>query len=490
MACSLIAVGTVMAVKDYKREIPLTDLTQTYKGEPNDEDGNLLVPFDVAYPEAFASGEYEYDENSLLLKMENSYKGKLTNNLKKSGFVSIEKFADMEDGDWYRATLSEDTDALTAIQKSRSLTEILVADYDYIYRTEDVVESDSIEADGNNGNDKDVGKGDENSGKDKDNNDPFECIDDVKGNRHWKDRHHLGKHKVQDSWKYLKDNGISPGGLSSVVVAVIDTGVDYTHPDLKANMWVNTGEIPNNGKDDDGNGYVDDIYGANTIGAEKDHTGDPMNDHGHGTHVAGIIGASNNKEGIVGVAYNAKIMAIKAGQATGIFNQSDIAEAILYAYEMGADVINMSFGGSACSIPVQDALMTAYTRSSLVASAGNSGKPNQTTDNYNALPNYPAALSYVIGVMSVDQNGIESGFTNWDVKGFNSVKYEVYALGESIMSTLPGGRYGKLSGTSMATPVVSATAALLRSYFSDRDMYPSKFISVQICATSGDVATC
>ena len=95
-----------------------------------------------------------------------------------------------------------------------------------------------------------------------------------------------------------------------------------------------------------------------------------MDDHGHGTHVAGIIAADNNKEGIVGIAYNVKIMAIKAGQASGFFNQSSIAQGIMYAYEMGADVINMSFGGSAISIEVQDALMHAYTRSVLVASAG------------------------------------------------------------------------------------------------------------------------
>lgn len=282
-----------------------------------------------------------------------------------------------------------------------------------------------------------------------------------------------------------------------MTVAVIDTGVDYTHPDLEANMWINHGEIPGNGVDDDNNGYVDDVYGANTIadngGADGDE-GDPMDDHGHGTHVAGIIAGVNNTVGIVGVAYNAKIMAVKAGQSTGVFNQSDIAEAILYAYEMGADVINMSFGGSACSIAVQEALETAYTRSTLVASAGNDGKPNEATDNYEHygeyMPNYPAALSYVIGVMSIGNSGVESAFTNWDVAAYNSVEYELYAPGEGILSTLPGGRYGRMSGTSMAAPVVSGAAALLRSYFADRNTYTSRFISAQLSATSGDTAVC
>ena len=451
-------------------EIPLTDLAATYKGEIKDEDGNLLVPFDVAYPDEFATGAYKYNEDVLLLKLKNNFKGKLTTNLKNCGFAAIEKFLDTNNGDWYRATLTDGADIITSIMKARSLSEVLVADFDYIYETEAIdyanslVNLDEAVAD-------DAG---------------FVCDEKVKENQQWKDQYHLGKNDLQKAWKYLEANGVPAGGSSSVIVAVIDTGVDYTHPDLKANIWVNTGEIPDNGRDDDGNGYVDDVYGWDAIA----NNGDPMDDHGHGTHVAGIIAASNNKEGVVGIAYNVKIMPIKAGQATGVFNQSDIAEAIIYAYEMGADVINMSFGGSACSVAVQDALTTAYTTATLVASAGNDGYPNEAIGNWPPLPNYPAALSYVIGVMSVDRNGVESGFTNWDAYTFNKVEYEVYAPGEQILSTLPDGRYGKLSGTSMAAPIVSAAAALLRSYFTDRDMYPSKFIAAQICATSQDTATC
>lgn len=424
--------------------------------------GNLLKPFDMAYPEAFESERYPYDESTILLKLDGADSVSAFS-LSSCGIAGIDAFTSTARGSWYRATLKAGSDIHKTMSAVRELDGVIAADYDYIYETEaETVSADSEtpEADG--------------------------LIDEVLGNLEVTNQWYLTSSAIQRAWRYLQSNGIPAGGSSSVVVAVIDTGVDYTHPDLAANMWVNTAEIPDNGIDDDGNGYVDDIYGANTIA----DNGDPMDDHGHGTHVAGIIGAANNREGIVGVAYNAKIMAVKAGQSTGVFNQSDIAEAILYAYEMGADVINMSFGGSAISLAVQEALETAYTRSTLVASAGNDGAPNETADYYDPLPNYPAALSYVVGVMSVGALGIESSFTNWDVNAFNSLEYEVYAPGEAILSTLPGGDYGLLSGTSMAAPVVSGAAALLRSYFTDRDMYPSRYIAAQLSATSGDEAAC
>ena len=125
---------------------------------------------------------------------------------------------------------------------------------------------------------------------------------------------HLSAANVPAAWQWLQEHGFEPGGSRDVVVAVIDTGVDYTHPDLAANMWVNSQETPGNGVDDDGNGYVDDVYGADTVTPD----GDPIDDHGHGTHVAGIIAAqANNGIGGVGVAYNAQIMALKAAQYSG-----------------------------------------------------------------------------------------------------------------------------------------------------------------------------
>lgn len=452
-------------------EVPITDLAATYKGNATDADGNLLAPFDVVYPEAFASGDYKYDETAALLKFGKNFDGEITKDLKSCGFTSLEKTMTNTDGTaWYRASVSESSDVKTAVKKARSLKAVLIADFDYIY------EDNSVEA--------------SQSGANAASSDIDGLIDDVLSNIQVKDQWYLTSCNIQKSWRWLKSKGVSAGGDPSVTVAVIDTGVDYTHPDLKANMWVNTGEIPGNGIDDDGDGYIDDVYGCSTVSDARFHTGDPMDDHGHGTHVAGIIAAANNKVGTVGVAYNVKIMAVKAGQATGVFLQSDIAEAIVYAYTHGADVINMSFGGSACSIAVQDALQSAYTTSTLVAAAGNDGMPNEAVGLYPAMPSYPAALSYVVGVMSVNALGVESSFTNWDVSAYNSVEYEVYAPGEAMLSTLPDNRYGKLNGTSMATPLVSGIAALLRSYYTDRDMYPSKFVSAQLCATSGDEAHC
>lgn len=455
--------------------VPLTDLASTYKGKATDDDGNLLAPFDVVYPEAFESGNYKYDDSAALLKFAKSFNGKITKDLTSCGFSSLEKVMANADGSvWYRAEIDGQTDVKTAVKKARSLKAVLTADFDYIY--EDT--STEVSDDGASASSADVDG----------------LLDEVLNNLQVKDQWYLTACDIQKSWRWLKSKGISAGGDPSVTVAVIDTGVDYTHPDLKANMWVNTDEIPGNGIDDDGDGYIDDVYGCSTVSYARFHSGDPMDDHGHGTHVAGIIAAANNKVGTVGVAYNVKIMAIKAGQATGVFLQSDIAEAIVYAYTHGADVINMSFGGSACSIAVQDALQAAYTTSTLVAAAGNDGKPNEAADYYKNygeyLPSYPAALSYVVGVMSVNALGVESSFTNWDVSAYNSVEYEVYAPGEAMLSTLPNNRYGKLNGTSMATPLVSGIAALICSYYTDRDMYPSKFVSAQLSATSEDTAYC
>ena len=230
------------------------------------------------------------------------------------------------------------------------------------------------------------------------------------------------------------------------MIAVIDTGVDYTHPDLAANMWVNTREIPGNGRDDDGNGFVDDIHGVAVVSDSRSHSGNPADDHGHGTHVAGIAAASaDNDIGGVGIAYNAKIMAIKAFQYSGVGASTDIAEAIYYAVENGADIINMSFGSYSESSLVKDALQVAFGTSVLVADAGNDGRGNLSCPPWEIPPPanmYPAAYNWVLSVMASQQvptqaTGWRSPFSNKDCLPNDAHEYELLAPGSAVYSTLP-----------------------------------------------------
>lgn len=418
-----------------------------------DENNALTIPYDLAFPEEFASDDCLYAGDQIMVKFAKGFRGKLNTTLVRAGITGLEKLMDTSTGVWYIASVTGDVQQVMA--NVRALDNVVLAEYDYMYAAADttLIDSDTV-------------------------------AEAVQGNASCQDQWYLRSGNLQKSWDLLRTRGIAVGGDSSVVVAVIDTGVDYTHEDLKDNIWVNTKEIPGNGIDDDGNGYIDDVYGVD-LETGRDSG---MDDNGHGTHVAGIIAASNNHIGVVGLAYNVKIMPIKAGMASGFFNQSQIAKGILYAYNNGADVINMSFGGSASTIAVQDALETAYTRCVLVAAAGNDGMPNEGRPI--TAPTYPAALSYVMGVMSVDMWGVESGFTNYDVAAYSSVEYEVYAPGSQILSTIPGNRYATWSGTSMAAPYVSAMAALLRSAYPDTNTYPTKFIYGQIAATGGRSAIC
>ncbi len=247
-------------------------------------------------------------------------------------------------------------------------------------------------------------------------------------------------------------------------VAVIDTGIDYAHPDLASNMWTNTAEkngLP--GVDDDGNGYVDDIYGYDFVNNDSD----PFDDHGHGTHVAGIIAArGNNGMGVVGVSWRASLMALKFLDANGFGSASDAAEAILYAASMGAKIMNNSWGGGGYSQVLYDAINQANNAKSLfVAAAGNGGYDRIGDDNDTA-PFYPANfdLPNVLSVAATDQNDALASFSN-----FGSTTVDLSAPGVNIYSTLPSNNYGYLSGTSMATPYVSGAAGLLLSQNSSRN---------------------
>ncbi len=247
--------------------------------------------------------------------------------------------------------------------------------------------------------------------------------------------------------------GISTGSRN-IVVAVIDTGVDWRHPDLAANLWVNPGETPN-GLDDDGNGLVDDVYGYNFAA----NTGDPMDDNGHGTHVAGTIAAvGNNGVGVTGINWSGSIMALKFLRADGSGTTSDAIRAINYAtmqrvrFGVNVRVMNMSWGGGGFSSALRDAIQAAGDAGILaVAAAGNSARNNDLA------PQYPSSyeVSTLVAVAATDHRDQLASFSN-----YGAASVDLAAPGVSILSTYPNNRYVALSGTSMATPHVAGVAAL------------------------------
>ncbi|MCC5807178.1 MAG: choice-of-anchor D domain-containing protein [Opitutales bacterium] len=248
-----------------------------------------------------------------------------------------------------------------------------------------------------------------------------------------------------EAWTYTT-------GSAEIVVAVIDTGIDYTHPDIAPNMWFNPGEVAGTGRDDSGNGFVDDVHGWNFVS----NTPDPMDDHDHGTHCAGTVAAAgNNGIGIVGVAWEARLMALKFLNAGGSGATSDAIRAIDYATANGAHIINASFGGPGFSQGMKDAIAAAGEAGILfVAAAGNNGR------DIDAQPTFPAAynLPNIITVAATTDRDERASFSNYGVE-----RVHLGAPGQAILSTVVGNRYASFSGTSMAAPHVAGAAALVLS---------------------------
>jgi len=263
---------------------------------------------------------------------------------------------------------------------------------------------------------------------------------------------------IQKAWNYTR-------GRAQIIVGLIDTGVDYHHPDLKGCFWVNQREAEGKpGVDDDGNGFVDDSLGWDFTDAPrfadggdyKDPDNDPMDEFGsgHGTQIAGIIAAQNHEgQGIWGLAPGLRIMVLRAGTASGYLEEDDVARAIIYALDNGARILNMSFGDVALSRFLRDVIYFAYSKGMvMIASSGNSG---------NDQIQYPSALKETISVGATNRNDDVTGFSTY------GSTLDLVAPGAEMFSTAIGGGYNSVNGTSFSAPVVSAVAGLILSLHPD-----------------------
>jgi len=255
----------------------------------------------------------------------------------------------------------------------------------------------------------------------------------------------LEKIGAREAWKISNNS-------SNLIVGVIDSGVDYNHEDLVNNIWRNPAEVPNDGIDNDGNGYVDDVLGWDFLNDDNL----PWDDNGHGTHTAGILGATGgNGVGLSGISQRTSILPLKFLSGSGEGTTEDAIRAIQYAVALGARVLSNSWGGETYSRALEDAIASAGRNDVLfVAAAGNDASDND------ALPMYPAAyaLPNVLSVAATDRNDHLADFSNY---GYATV--HLAAPGDFIWSTTPADKYSVMSGTSMACPLAAGAAGLLRS---------------------------
>jgi len=308
-----------------------------------------------------------------------------------------------------------------------------------------------------------------------------EILDQNKQIKHLQENNYFRIHSTppddslyHDQWYHLQVQAVDSWGdfipNDDVILAIIDTGIDYHHPDLEGSLWINIEEDLNgngmfdpgdvNNLDDDGNGYIDDVIGWDFTDAPRfadggdysDPDNDPMDEYpgGHGTKIAGIIAAqTSNSRGIAALTPGAKVMNLRAGTASGFLEEDDVARAVLYAIRNGARVLNMSFGDVVVSRFLRDVIEYAYSEGVIViASSGNSG-----TD----VTHYPSGWPETISVGASDKTDQIAGFSNW------GHTIDLVAPGVEIISTRAGGGYEMANGTSFSAPMVTATAGLLLS---------------------------
>jgi subtilisin family serine protease len=269
---------------------------------------------------------------------------------------------------------------------------------------------------------------------------------------------------------------------SSIIVAVIDTGVDYNHQDLSDNMWTNQDEIPDNNIDDDNNGFIDDYYGYDFV----NNDGNPYDDQSHGTHCAGTIAAiGNNGIGVAGVNWNARIMALKFLNNEGRGSTSDAIKALEYAIQMGAKISNNSWGGGSYSQALYDAINKANSMGHIFVSAAGNGGSDKIGDNNDGIPVYPCTFNIesIVSVAATDINDKRAVFSN-----FGRISVDLGAPGVKIYSTLPGNNYGYKNGTSMATPHVTGSISLIMGIFPSFQSWQIKDFIIQTVDPVSDLA--
>jgi hypothetical protein len=303
---------------------------------------------------------------------------------------------------------------------------------------------------------------------------PLMTYNDPGRNNQW----YLNALSLSEAHDNLVSFNLPFGGLSNIVVAVIDTGLNRSHPEFINQLWVNPLEIPNDGLDNDNNGVIDDVNGINS----DTLTNNFEDSDGHGTHVSGVIVAStNNSVGMVGIAPNVKLMSIKASrffpnEGKELLPSSAIYNGLMYAFENGAHIVNMSFGSPYYLESEETMLRSLSQHMILVAAAGNESKA------ISSQAFYPAAYDGVIGVMSYKQtpnlNGtILSDFSNFDDGNHATRNYDIMAPGQYIYSTYLNQGFAYMNGTSMASPTVAGVAALLMTKLGGFSVYDAPTIS-------------
>lgn len=283
---------------------------------------------------------------------------------------------------------------------------------------------------------------------------PQSASDEFPNDPFWETQWWLRKVSIPEAWQMT-------AGDSTVLIGIIDTGIDYLHPDLRDNIWINRGDADSNGIDDDGNGFIDDRIGWDFVdaptlpsqgGDDLIRDNDPMDAYGHGTIVAGqLVAKIHNGICIAGMVYDSRIVCLRAGNSGGYLEEDDVAAALLYAAQMGVDIVNMSFGDEAASPLLRETTQLAFTAGTvLVASAGNDGKPE---------PHFPSDYPGVISVGATDRYDRRASFSNY------GPGVDVMAPGTEISSTLQHESCSAegLQGTSFAAPIVCAVAAMMLS---------------------------